>query len=42
VYFFVEVEDEESFDESIEEGPSEGWIWDESSNDWIEDPDYDS
>lgn len=42
VYFFVEVEDEESFDESSEEGPSEGWIWDESSNDWIEDPDYDS
>ncbi|MDE0953209.1 MAG: Ig-like domain-containing protein, partial [Candidatus Poseidoniales archaeon] len=42
VYFFVEVEDEESFDESGEEEPSEGWIWDESSNEWIEDPDYDS
>ena len=43
VYFFVEIDDGESTDDSseaIEE--SEGWIWDESSNDWIEDPDYES
>jgi hypothetical protein len=43
VYFFVEIDDGENTDDSsetIEE--SEGWIWDESSNDWIEDPDYES
>jgi hypothetical protein len=43
VYFFVEIDGDESTDDSseiIEE--SEGWIWDESSNDWIEDPDYES
>ena len=49
VYFFVEVEEEEEDDDqasatnvenSGDEESTEGWIWDEESNDWIEDPNY--
>ena len=50
VYFFVEIEDDndddsssiessESISSSAEES-TEGWIWDDESNEWIEDPDY--
>jgi hypothetical protein len=44
-YFFVEFEeDEESTDSeddgSTEESSNEGWIWDEESEEWIEDPNY--
>ena len=49
VYFFVEVEEEEEDDDqasatnvenSGDEESTEGWIWDEESNDWVEDPNY--
>ena len=50
VYFFVEIEDDDDDDSSsIESSESisssaeestEGWIWDDESNEWIEDPDY--
>jgi hypothetical protein len=47
VYFFVEVEEDSSTDEEDSESDStadeestEGWIWDEESNDWVEDPNY--
>jgi len=48
VYFFVEIDndddddDESDIQSSENTESSEGWIWDESSNDWIEDPDYES
>jgi len=47
VYFFVEFEEEgeeeETNSEAIstaDEESTEGWIWDEESNEWIEDPNY--
>ena len=51
VYFFVEIGDDDDDDDSssIESSESisssaeestEGWIWDDESNEWIEDPDY--
>jgi len=47
VYFFVEIEEDSSVDEEDSESDSnadeestEGWIWDEESNEWIEDPNY--
>jgi len=43
VYFFVEIEDEENSEGSSDDSEStEGWIWDENSNEWIEDPNYKS
>ena len=44
-YFFVEFEeDEESTDSEddgiTEESSNEGWIWDEESEEWVEDPNY--
>ena len=43
VYFFVEIEDEENSEGSSDDAEStEGWIWDENSNEWIEDPNYKS
>ena len=43
VYFFVEIEDEENSEGSSDDTEStEGWIWDENSNEWIEDPNYKS
>ena len=43
VYFFVEIEDEENSVGSSDDSEStEGWIWDENSNEWIEDPNYKS
>ena len=43
VYFFVEIEDEENSEGSSDDSDStEGWIWDENSNEWIEDPNYKS
>ena len=51
VFFFVDVEDDddgddstsiessESINSSVEES-TEGWIWDDESNEWIEDPNY--
>jgi len=41
----VEIEDdEESTDseseESTDESSTDGWIWDEESEEWIEDPNY--
>jgi len=47
VYFFVEIEEDSSTDEEDSESEStadeestEGWIWDEESNEWVEDPNY--
>ena len=49
VYFFVELEEEEEDNEQAsannventgDEESTEGWIWDEESNDWVEDPNY--
>jgi hypothetical protein len=47
VYFFVEIEEDSSADEedsasdsTADEESTEGWIWDEESNEWIEDPNY--
>jgi hypothetical protein len=44
VYFFVEIDDGDGSDDESSENveTSEGWIWDDESNDWIEDPDYGS
>ena len=42
VYFYVEIEDDDSEVSSDEDNSSEGWIWDEESNDWVEDPNYNS
>ena len=43
VYYFVELEDDENPEESSDDNEStEGWIWDENSGEWIEDPNYNS
>ena len=48
-YFFVEIEDDDDDSSSIESSETidsnadestEGWIWDDESNEWIEDPNY--